>query len=313
MKRIISLTLVLLLLLPFAVSCGDDSSATLISFSEAASVEYLKTLDGKKVSIIGYMSSLSPVSGSFMYLMNMPYQSCPFCVPNTTQLSNTMAVYAKKNSSFKYTDKAISVTGTLKFGNYVDDFGYVYNYRIENATYSEVDTSNMSDTLRLWQSFASTGVLQDIQAMYDYVYFVCFWWSDSYITTFKDGSGNTFKDYWNPDIALRYIKNVEYKDGGFSDMYISEYFDGLVSRIEAVDKEAFSDLVQNIREAEALANSALSELENGGYKEVYEYSDYFKENHTMYKHIDENKQIEINNEWNTVWGNFSLWLAKWEV
>ena len=123
MKRIISLIIALFLLLPFAISCNnDESSATLISFSEAASVDYLKTLNGKKVSIIGYMSSLSPVSGNFMYLMNMPYQSCPFCVPNTTQLSNTMAVYAKKNSSFKYTDKAISVTGTLKFGNYTDDF-----------------------------------------------------------------------------------------------------------------------------------------------------------------------------------------------
>lgn len=303
MKRIISLTLVLLLLLPFAVSCGDDSSATLISFSEAASVEYLKTLDGKKVSIIGYMSSLSPVSGSFMYLMNMPYQSCPFCVPNTTQLSNTMAVYAKKNSSFKYTDKAISVTGTLKFGNYVDDFGYVYNYRIENATYSEVDTSNMSDTLRLWQSFASTGVLQDIQAMYEYVNFVCFWYT--YTVKFSGG-----EDYLWPSDVDNFIKEdgAQYNYG-----YVPGYFDGLVSRIEAVDKEAFSELVQNIRDAEALANSALSELENGGYEKVYEYSDYFKENRTMYKHVDENKQIEINNEWNTVYGNFSSWLASWEV
>ena len=33
---------------------------------------------------------------SFMFLMNLPYQSCPFCVPNTSQLSNTMEVYPKK-------------------------------------------------------------------------------------------------------------------------------------------------------------------------------------------------------------------------
>lgn len=304
MKRIISLTLVLLLLLPFAVSCGDDSSATLISFSEAASVEYLKTLDGKKVSIIGYMSSLSPVSGSFMYLMNMPYQSCPFCVPNTTQLSNTMAVYAKKNSSFKYTDKAILVTGTLKFGNYVDDYGYVYNYRIENATYSEVDTSNMSDTVRLWQSLASTGVLQDIQAMYEYVNFVCFWYT--YTAKFEVIG----EDYLYPKNALDLITtdNAKYN---YNYGYVPGYFDGLVSRIEAVDKEAFSELVQNIRDAEALANSALSELENGNYHTEPEKSGgYFGDGRTMYK-LD--KADEFDAEMQRVYGNFSSWLASWEV
>ena len=301
MKRIISLTLVLLLLLPFAVSCGDDSTATLISFSEAASVEYLKTLDGKKVSIIGYMSSLSPVSGSFMYLMNMPYQSCPFCIPNTTQLSNTMAVYAKKNSSFKYTDRAILVTGTLKFGNYVDDYGYVYNYRIENATYSEVDTSDMSDELRLWQSLASTGVLQDIQAMYEYVNFVCFWYT--YTAKFTGG-----EDYLYPSDAVNFIK----KDGSqYNYGYVPGYFDGLISRIEAVDKEAFSELVQNIRDAQALANSALSELENGNYHMESEKSGgYFGDGRTMYK-LD--KADEFDAEMQRVYGNFSSWLASWEV
>lgn len=301
MKRIISLTLVLLLLLPFAVSCGDDSTATLISFSEAASVEYLKTLDGKKVSIIGYMSSLSPVSGSFMYLMNMPYQSCPFCIPNTTQLSNTMAVYAKKNSSFKYTDRAILVTGTLNFGNYVDDYGYVYNYRIENATYSEVDTSDMSDELRLWQSLASTGVLQDIQAMYEYVNFVCFWYA--YTTKI-----NGVKDYLQPSYAEKIIK----EDGApYNYGYVPGYFDGLISRIEAVDKEAFSELVQNIRDAQALANSALSELENGNYHPEPEKSGgYFGDGRTMYKF---DKADEFDAEMQKVYGNFSLWLASWEV
>lgn len=59
MKRIISLIIALFLLLPFAISCNnDESSATLISFSEAASVDYLKTLNGKKVSIIGYVLPL---------------------------------------------------------------------------------------------------------------------------------------------------------------------------------------------------------------------------------------------------------------
>lgn len=212
-----------------------------------------------------------------------------------------MAVYAKKNSSFKYTDKAISVTGTLKFGNYTDDFGYVYNYRIENATYSEIDTSNMSDTLRLWQSFASTGLLQDIQAMYEYVNFVCFWYT--YTAKFTSG-----EDYLYPSDAVNFIKNdgTQYNYG-----YVPGYFDDLVTRIEAVDKEAFSELVQNIRDAEALAGSALSELENKNYHmEPEGPSGYFGDGRTMYK-LD--KADEFDAEMQRVYGNFSLWLASWEV
>jgi hypothetical protein len=122
------------------VSCEkEDNLSQLLSFSQAQSITEMEKLDGKTVTIIGYMSTLSPVSGKFMYLMNLPYQSCPFCVPNTTQLSNTMAVYAK--SEFKFTDRAIVVTGTLEFGDFTDEFGYQYSYRIKDATYAVLDTA----------------------------------------------------------------------------------------------------------------------------------------------------------------------------
>ena len=118
MKKVIVLILVSCLAVFMFVSCsndnGDDETmGNTLSFSQANSVEAMQKLDGKQVNIIGYMSTLSPINGSFMYLMNLPYQSCPFCVPNTTQLSNTMAVYAKSGDSFEFTDRAIKVTGTL--------------------------------------------------------------------------------------------------------------------------------------------------------------------------------------------------------
>ena len=126
--RIFSLFFAALLLLSALCSCqsetGDESGTTMISFSQTNTVESLKALNGKRVSIIGYMSTLSPVSGKFMYLMNLPYQSCPFCVPNTTQLSNTMAVYAKDKKGFAFTDRAIQVIGTLNFGDFTDEYGY---------------------------------------------------------------------------------------------------------------------------------------------------------------------------------------------
>ena len=114
-KKTLSIVLVFILLLPLLVSCKEDTSeARLLSFSESQNISELKKLDGKKVSIIGYMSTLSPVSGKFMYLMNLPYQSCPFCVPNTQQLANTMAVYAAKGSKFEYTDRPVKITGKME-------------------------------------------------------------------------------------------------------------------------------------------------------------------------------------------------------
>ena len=99
-KTILSLLLVSAMLLCFA-GCKkeDNSEATKLSFQAASGYDYLKTLDGTKVSISGYMATSSPVDGSFMFLMNLPYQSCPFCVPNTSQLSNTIEVYSKKGRS----------------------------------------------------------------------------------------------------------------------------------------------------------------------------------------------------------------------
>ena len=116
MKRVLAiiLTLALTLCLTACSEKGTDAaSVTEISFGDAVSFESIEKLNGQKVSIIGYMATISPISGKFMYLMNMPYQSCPFCLPNTTQLSNTMAVYAPDGKTFDYTDQAIRITGTM--------------------------------------------------------------------------------------------------------------------------------------------------------------------------------------------------------
>ena len=93
LKTILSLLLVAAMLLCF-VGCKkeDNGEVTKLSFRATSGYDYLKTLDGTQVTINGYMATSSPVDGSFMFLMNLPYQSCPFCVPNTSQLSNTMEV-----------------------------------------------------------------------------------------------------------------------------------------------------------------------------------------------------------------------------
>ena len=305
MKKVISLILISCFAVFVFASCGNDNGGdetmgNTLSFSQANSVEAMQKLDGKQVNIIGYMSTLSPINGSFMYLMNLPYQSCPFCVPNTTQLSNTMAVYAKSGDSFEFTDRAIKVTGTLEFGDYTDEYGYEYGYRIKDATYTEVDTSEMSDKMKLWQQLASTDVISDVYNMYEYVNFLCFW--PTYTAEFESG-----KDYLFPTDALHFIEtegaqyNYGYKEG---------YFDSMIKTIEEVSTTDFITLVENIKKAKSLAERALADLKAEEYATTAEYSGSFGDGRNQYKM---NNADTYEKEMEVIYREFAEWLAEWEI
>lgn len=328
MLKIFSCVLVIILALSSFSSCkknkGDNGGktnnsvdistddVTKLSFKSASGYDYLKTLDGKPVSISGYMATSSPVNGSFMFLMNLPYQSCPFCVPNTSQLSNTMEIYPKKGDSFAYTTQAIQVVGILEVCEdvnepFTDLYGYEFCCKIVDATYTIIKAEDLSANMALWQKIADSDVVNDIYKMYDYVNFLCAW--DTYsVNSYTDIDGNLVKGYylWASD-AERYI----YTDGAqFNYGYKEGYFDSIVSKIEKVDKEAFSDLVANVRKAEALAQKALAELENGNYTYEYKYVEKFDNWDNVYKLT---KGEELQAEMKTVYTEFSNWLGSWEM
>ena len=302
MKRTFAFILAIIFTaLPLA-SCkgGGTGSGQLLSFSQAQSIEEMEKLDGKEVTIIGYMSTLSPISGEFMYLMNLPYQSCPFCVPNTTQLANTMAVYAKSADGFEFTDRAIQVTGVLEFGDYTDEFGYEYNYRIKDATYTVLNTDDMDPKIKLWQQLASTDVIAEIYQMYEYINFLCFW--PTYTAQFEGGS-----DYLYPEDAIYFYQTegAQYNYG-----YQPGYFDSLIAKIESVSKTDFAALVENIRKAEALAAEAIAEIEAGNYATVTEYAGQFGDGRTQYKM---NRSEEFDAKMQSTYLEFAEWLATWEL
>lgn len=313
-NRILALLLILLMVLPFA-ACqknNDSGEAVKLSFQSAAGYDYLKTLDGKKVTISGYMATSSPVDGSFLFLMNLPYQSCPFCVPNTSQLSNTMEVYPKKGDSFGFTNQAIKVVGTLEVAPsedqpFTDRYGYQFSFKIVDATYTIIQASELSEDMALWQKIAESDVISDIYAMYDYVNFLCAW-NTYFVNNSTDSQGNAVPGYYlHPSDALYFLTtegaqyNYGYKDG---------YFDGIIKRIEAVDPQAFSDLVKNVRDAEALAEKALAELNNEHYTFEKKYLEQFGvEDYVFTLDIGE----ELVAEMQTIYMAFSNWLGSWEM
>lgn len=307
MKKISAIILCVVLVLGCFTACtgkkvtDGDAKSRLLSFSQASSVKQMQELDGQEVSIMGYMSTLSPVNGQFMYLMNLPYQSCPFCVPNTTKLSNTMAVYAVEGKEFEFTDRAIQVTGIMEFGDYTDEFGYEYSYRIKDASYTVLDTSQMSDELKLWQQLASTDAISDVYTMFEYVNFLCYW--PTYTAEFESG-----KDYLYPNDALMFIETdgAQYNYG-----FKAGYFDNIVATIKSVDETAFSELVEIVESAKALCDKAYSELKNNNCTLVAEYSDVFgTDGKQQYKL---NSADELEKGMDGLYRQFSNWLAQWEL
>ena len=312
-KAILTVCLVLSLLFSFA-GCKQAQSGevTKLSFQAASGYDYLKTLDGKQVTISGYMATSSPVDGSFMFLMNLPYQSCPFCVPNTSQLSNTMEVYPKKGETFGFTNQAIKIVGTLEVAEsedkpFTDMYGYEFNYKIVDATYTIIQADELSEDMALWQKIAETDVVSDIYRMYDYVNFLCAW-NTYYVNSGTDENGNVVPGYYlYPTDAVYLITtdgaqyNYGYKDG---------YFDSIISKIEAVDPNAFADLVANVRSAEVLAQKALAELENAHYTSEKKYLEQFGTEDLVYTlTIGE----ELKAEMQTLYSAFANWLGSWEM
>ena len=317
MKRMIVLLLTVVMIFSLAACGGErtdekDGEITKLSFKAASGYEYLKTLDGKPVTISGYMATSSPVDGSFLFLMNLPYQSCPFCVPNTSQLSNTMEVYPKDGETFSYTAQAIKVEGTLEVSEsedkpFVDTYGYEFCCKIVDASYTIIKAEELSEDMALWQKIAESDVVNEIYKMYDYVNFLCSW-PTYYVNDFTDENGNQVKGYY---LYAADAENFVYQEGAqYNYGYREGYFDAIIAKIEAVDPTAFADLVANIRKAEALAQEALAELENGNYTFDRQYVEMFGQEDYVYT-LD--KGDELATRMNEIYTEFANWLGSWEM
>ena len=256
MKRSICIIFALILLCLSAFSsCGKSDAGGNVRLTFADSIDFKKIseLSGKTVEIVGYMATVSPVSGKYIYLMNLPYQSCPYCVPNTQQLSNTIAVYAKDGKRFDFYDGPINVTGTLETGDFTDEYGYTYNYRIANAVYSTVDSKEASEKLALWERVSNAGIAADVYSMFDFIDFECNW---PYYTG-KDVDGNTF---------FLYPADADYfEQKQFSKQSADGFFSDIIKRAEAIGDGRMAELIQIVEDGQALVSRAITERRLGNY------------------------------------------------
>ncbi len=238
---------------PSADTKIDDGTGNVrLTFAESIDMARIEELSGRTVEMIGYMATISPVNGQYLYLMNLPYQSCPYCVPNTQQLSNTIAVYAKEGQRFEFTDAPINVVGILETGDFEDEYSYTYNYRIKDATYTTVTSTEASEKLALWEKISNSGLASDVYKMFDFVTFECNW--PNYTAQFQDG------------VAHLYPADVAYfEEKQFTTESAADYFDSLAKRAKEVDDDVMDELVEIINDGKTLKEKAVAERTKGNY------------------------------------------------
>lgn len=166
---------------------------------------------GKQVYIRGYMSTLSPLDGSYVYVMNLPYQNCPYCEPNSTAITVTVTAYAPPGKSFEFYDGAIEMTGIMELGSFKDGIGYSYEFRLVDASYTKLDMSAISENMRVYGRLTNEGVLPRIIAVTNATDFNAF-----------------YSDYGADVSEVKPVERAEY--------------DSLIADVNAVDPEIYNDL-----------------------------------------------------------------------
>ena len=176
-----------------------------------------------------------------------------------------------------------------------------------DADYTILQAEELSENMALWQKIAESGIITDVYAMYDYVNFLCAW-NTYYVDNSTDENGNTVPGYYlYPSDAEHYI----YTDGAqWNYGYQEGYFEDIIRRIQAVDATAFQDLVDNVMQAQALAEEALAELENQNYTSEYQYVEAFGREDYVYT-LD--RGDELAEKMQALYTDFSNWLGSWEM
>jgi hypothetical protein len=204
------------------------------------------------------------------------------------------------------------VVGTLVVSEsesepFTDKYGYKFCSKIVDATYTILKAEDLSEDMALWQKIASSDVITDVYKMYDYVDFVCKW-NTYFVKTYTNEKGETVPGYYLYAVDAERLIFTEGKQYNYG--YKEGYFDSIIAKIEAVDPTAFADLVANIRKAEALAQEALAELENGNYTSEYQYVEMFGQEDYIYTL---NSGDELAARMDEIYTEFANWLGSWEM
>ncbi len=164
--------ILLLVLLSAGCSPGKQAGVVVLHFRELVDEDNnlslrVRELDGKRVSLTGFMAIQSPLDGSFVYLTNMPLVVCPYCIPGTNTPISAIPALASPGRPIKYTEQPVTVTGVLEVGEKTDLFGYTTPLRINVENIAVADAGKLSPSLKEYAMLASDGVVIEVLVLLD--------------------------------------------------------------------------------------------------------------------------------------------------
>lgn len=214
-----------------------------IRFGDLVSLESLKEYKDKKVTAIGYMSPIMGYKGDFGYLMNLPYQTCPYCIPGDGKITNTISIFAKEGEKIGFTEAAVIVSGILKLEEYTDEYGYTYDYRIVDATVEKADTQELGEKIALYNKLAEKnilgGLMETLYCVDDNVY------HQYYVST-----GGQEYDYYMIDTTI---------------------LNQIIEDLKEFDQEQVEDLVTMASNLKALIETINPIIEQKNYSQLSQY------------------------------------------
>lgn len=95
-----------------------------------------KDLQGKYLTIEGYMAPPLLAMSQFFVLTKMPMAVCPFCETEADWPDDILAIYTKRTVKVRDFNVKITVRGILRLGKFIDpETGFLSLLRLENAIY----------------------------------------------------------------------------------------------------------------------------------------------------------------------------------
>lgn len=146
MKKILIIAFMLALTTIGLVGCSNSAMLTALIYN-STTLEEIEVHSGETVSITGYMSISSPLDESMAYIMPQPFMTDPDVYgEGGTILPTMVAAYPPTGSKLKYTEKCITVTGTITYKSVTDTSGVTYPFYLADCTYTVYeDNGNISE------------------------------------------------------------------------------------------------------------------------------------------------------------------------
>lgn len=224
MKKVISVFLSIFLV--FALTSCSDSTVHELNFS--MSKEEIEELDGKTVSIIGYMSLVTPID-NLIYITRYPIESHPETAEGTMTLINAFAVNLKEElPEEQYTTQVIKITGKLVCGKFTDDYSYYYTYRIEDATFELATEEEIPENIIPYYTMEKNNY---VFHMYDILSCIDFYVNYEEFDENKEFKKDETIDFFNYQETRDAVSALEGED---YELYI-EIWDGANALIEKIN------------------------------------------------------------------------------